>query len=370
MSRDAPLAGAALPFRARPAYRDGLVPGAVEPLREPRPPGPRIGLALGGGSARGWSHIGVIQALEEAGIHPEVVAGCSIGAVVGGCYAAGKLDVLTEFALSLTKRRVMGLLDLRLSGSGLIGGDRLRRRLETDLQGRRIEGLPVRFASVATELGTGHEVWLTRGGLVEAVRASYALPGIFPPLALDGRLLMDGTLVNPVPVSLARSLGADLVICVNLNCDPRVRGGTVIAPADAVERAVAGAAEVRRRFGLLRAWRGAGSRLAGRRRPAGRGPGAPEPEAPEPDVPEPVAPEPNAPGIARVMFDAFNITQDRISRARLERDPPDATVSPQLAEMGLFEFHRAAEAIALGRQAARAALPRIRAAIEGAAARA
>ncbi|KAB1074206.1 patatin-like phospholipase family protein [Methylobacterium planeticum] len=351
------------PFREAALHRSGpvpafVVPGAVEPVRAPRPRGPRIGLALGGGSARGWSHIGVIRALEEAGIHPEVVAGCSIGAVVGGCYAAGKLDVLAEFALSLTKRRVMGLLDVRLSGSGLIGGDRLRQRLEGDLEDRRIEGLPVRFASVATELGTGHEVWLTRGGLVEAVRASYALPGIFPPLALDGRLLMDGTLVNPVPVSLARALGADLVICVNLNCDPRVRGGTVIAPAeaggeaDAVAGAVAGAVEVRRRWSLLGRMRGAGRRLAGRPAAAlpARGPAG-------------------APGIARVMFDAFNITQDRISRARLERDPPDVSVNPRLAEMGLFEFHRAAEAIALGHQAARAALPRIRAALEGASAR-
>ncbi|MDR7038350.1 NTE family protein [Methylobacterium sp. BE186] len=325
-------------------------PGAVEPVRPPCPRGPRIGLALGGGSARGWAHIGVLRALEEAGLHPDVVAGCSIGAVVGGCYAAGKLDALAEFALSLTKRRVVGLLDVRLSGSGLIGGDRLRRRLEGDLADRRIEGLPIRFASVATELGTGHEVWLTKGRLVEAVRASYALPGIFPPLPFDGRLLMDGTLVNPVPVTLARAMGADLVICVNLNCDPRVRGGTVIAPdgPDPVETGVAGAAEARHRWSLLHRVRGAGRRIAGRRSPR---------------------PAEGAPGVARVMFDAFNITQDRISRARLERDPPDVAIGPKLAGMGLFEFHRAAEAIAAGHQAGRAALPRIRAALEGASAR-
>ena len=318
-------------------------PGAVEP-RRPGGTGPRLGLALGGGSARGWAHIGVIRALEEAGLAPAVVAGCSIGAVVGGCYAADKLDALEAFALGLTKRRVMGLLDLRLTGSGLIGGDRLRRRLVQDLAGRRIEDLPVRFAAVATELGTGHEVWLRRGPLVEAVRASYALPGIFPPVHLDGRLLMDGTLVNPVPVALARALGADLVVCVNLNCDPSVRGGLIQPdPADPVERAVAGAVEVRRRWSLLGAVRGRRHRA---REPA-----------------------PSAPGIARVMFDAFNITQDRISRARLERDPPDVSVRPDLAGMGLFEFHRAAEGIALGRAAARAALPRIRATLEGASAR-
>lgn len=332
------------------AFRDadvsGFAPGTVEPVRAADRPGPRIGLALGGGSARGWAHIGVIQALEDAGIHPAIVAGCSIGAVVGGCYAAGKLDLLTQFALGLTKRRVMGLLDLRLSGSGLIGGDRLRRRLLADLGERRVESLPVRFACIATELGTGHEVWLTRGPLVEAIRSSYALPGIFPPVSLDGRLLMDGTLVNPVPVNLARGLGADLVICVNLNCDPRVRGGLIEPDGpDPVGVIVAGAVEQRRRRGLLNAVR---TRMRGAARPR-------QPEAP--------------PGIARVMFEAFNITQDRISRARLERDPPDLSIRPELERMGLFEFHRAAEGIALGRAAARAALPRIRAMIEGAAAR-
>ncbi|MEH3117865.1 MAG: patatin-like phospholipase family protein [Methylorubrum populi] len=336
--------------------------GAVEPV-VPRFRSPRIGLALGGGSARGWSHIGVIEALEEAGIHPEVVAGCSIGAVVGGAYAAGRLGTLKAFALSLTRRRVVGMLDPRITGSGLIAGERLRRRLSRELEGLRIEDLRLAFASVATELGTGHEVWLSRGPLVEAVRASYAIPGLFPPVALDGRLLMDGTLVNPVPVRLARELGADLVICVNLACETRApatvirpeREGPVLAGADEpVERAIEQTLEatVRRRgrWGLLH---GASRRLMGRRRaspprdPAGR----------------------PTPGVARVMLDAFNITQDRISRARLAGDPPDVSIRPLLAEFGQFEFHRAADGIELGREAVRAALPEIRRMIEGAAAR-
>lgn len=327
--------------------------GFVEPVEAPRPRAPRIGLALGGGSARGWAHIGVIEALQEAGIVPEIVAGCSIGAVVGGAYAAGKLDRLKGFALSLTKRRVMGLVDLRLTGSGLIGGERLARRLAQELDDRRIEALPVAFACVATELGTGHEVWLTNGPLVESVRASYAIPGLFPPVNLDSRLLMDGTLVNPVPVRLARELGAELVICVNLACDPRVRGSVIRpeAPPDVenLGEEIAQAVEARSRWALLR---GAGLRIVGRR--------APRIQA---------AAKTGAPGAARVMFDAFNITQDRISRARLATDPPDVTVSPRLAAMGLFEFHRAAEGIALGREAGRAALPEIRRMIEGAAAR-
>lgn len=299
-------------------------PGAVEPVRASCP-GPRVGLALGGGSARGWAHIGVIRALEEAGISPTVVAGCSIGAVVGASYAAGGLDRLETFARALTKRRVVGLLDPRLPGSGLIAGNRLRQRLAADLGERRIQDLPVRFGCVATEFGSGREIHLARGPLVEAVRASYAIPGLFPPVASDGRLLMDGTLVNPVPVALARALGADLVICVNLNGDT---GGPVAREVVTPPRR-----------GLLRLVRGRS------------------------------APEPAAPGIARVVLDAFNITQDRISRARLERDPPDVAIGPNVAGFGLFDFHRAAEGIALGHRAARAALPAIRAALAGAAAR-
>ncbi|SEN79017.1 NTE family protein [Methylobacterium sp. UNC300MFChir4.1] len=309
-------------------------PGTVEPVRAPPSPGPQVGLALGGGSARGWAHIGVIRALEEGGITPTVVAGCSIGAVVGACYAAGRLDRLEAFARALTRRRVVGLIDPRLPGSGLIAGNRLRQRLAADLGERRIETLPIRFGCVATEYGTGHEVSLTEGPAVDAVRASYAIPGLFPPVAHDGRVLMDGTLVNPVPVGLARALGADLVICVNLNGDT---GGPVLreAPHPAPPRR-----------GFLQVVRG---RLPGFDRP-------------EPEI--------AVPGIARVVLDAFNTTQDRISRARLERDPPDVAIGPDLGAFGLFDFHRAAEGIALGHRAARAALPRIRAVLEGAAARA
>lgn len=353
-------------FEASRSLPSDFPEGAVEPV-VPRFRSPRIGLALGGGSARGWSHIGVIEGLEEAGIFPEVVAGCSIGAVVGGAYAAGRIGALKDFALSLTRRRVVGMLDPRLTGSGLIAGERLRRRLSRELEGFRIEELRLAFASVATELGTGHEVWLSRGPLVEAVRASYAIPGIFPPVALEGRLLMDGTLVNPVPVRLARELGADLVICVNLACETRApamvirpeRDDALLDEADEpVERAIEQTLEatVRRRgrWGLLS---GASRRLMGQRLMGRRGP------APTASVGRP------SPGVARVMLDAFNITQDRISRARLAGDPPDVAIRPLLAEFGQFEFHRAADGIALGRQAVRAALPEIRRMIEGATAR-
>jgi NTE family protein len=293
----------------------------------------KIGLALGGGAARGWSHIGVMRVLEREGIVPDVIAGCSIGGVVGGCYAASSLDELETFALSLTKRRVMGLLDFHISGSGLISGDRLKRLLDRDLSEWRVESLPIRFATVATELGTGHEIWLTRGPLVEAMRASYALPGVFDPVKFGGRWLMDGALVNPIPVTVARALGADLVICVNLNGDIRVRG-TVIQShgADEPEHSAEAATEEPRRWALF----------------GGRRDGGARPKRPT-----------DAPGIAAVMMDAFNITQDRIARSRLAGDPPDVMISPKLSPVGLFEFHRADESIALGREATERALPDI-----------
>jgi len=311
--------------------------GTVEDIKAPVERDPRakvkIGLALGGGAARGWSHIGVLRVLEEAGIVPDVIAGCSIGAVVGGCYAAGKLDELEAFALSLTKRRVMGLLDFHFSGAGLIAGGRLQKLLDQDLMDRRVETLPIKFCTIATELVSGHEIWLTRGPLVQAMRASYALPGVFDPVLIKGRWLMDGALVNPIPITAARALGADLVICVNLNGEVRVRG-TVIQSYDAepsdeqeIEEAID---EAPRRWSLFSAARGDKQR------------------------------KPNAPGMATVMVDAFNITQDRIARSRLAGDPPDVMIAPKLAKMGLFEFHRAQECIALGRQATERALPDIR----------
>jgi NTE family protein len=288
----------------------------------------KIGLALGGGAARGWSHIGVMQVLHAAGIIPDVIAGCSIGAVVGGCYAA---EALETFARSLTKRRVMGLLDFHIAGSGLIGGSRLQRLLEQDLTNQRVETLPIRFCTIATELVTGHEIWLTKGPLVQAMRASYALPGVFDPVLIGGRWLMDGALVNPIPITAARALGADLVICVNLNSEVRARA-TVIQSydTDSDEQEIEAALEEPRRWGFF-----------------GRQTQQPRPR------------QPNAPGIATVMVDAFNITQDRITRSRLAGDPPDVMIAPKLSKMGLFEFHRAEECVDLGRQAAERALPDI-----------
>jgi NTE family protein len=297
---------------------------------------PTIGLVLGGGAARGFAHIGVIRALEAHGIVPDVIVGTSIGAVVGGCHAAKELDNLESWARTLTVRGVLGYLDISLAGSGLIGGGHLAARLEAGLKERCVEDLPIRFAAIATEFNTGHEIWLTRGRLSEALRASYSLPGIFPPVRIGGRWLVDGALVNPVPVSAARALGARMVIAVNLNSDLFGRG-TIIASHGPDESDLTAeppkANGFRRMFGGERSLR---RQIFGRR---GR------------------------PGLPTVMVEAFNVMQDRITRARLAGDPPDVLISPRLGGIGWFDFHRATEAIDIGTETATRAIDAVNEAV-------
>lgn len=287
---------------------------------------PSIGLALGGGAGRGFAHIGVLRTLVAHGIVPDVIVGTSIGAVVGGCYAARQLDTLETWARKLTVRSILGNLDISLSGSGLIRGAHLAKQLELALSDTRIDDLPIRFAAIATEFNTGHEIWLTRGRLAEALRASYALPGIFPPVLIGGRWLVDGALVNPVPVSAARALGARLVIAVHLNADMFGRG-TIIAShgSDDADEEAHAAPKVNGFRGIFTRDRFLRRQLIGRR---GR------------------------PGIPTVMVEAFNVMQDRITRARLAGDPPDVLISPRLGQIGWFDFHRAGEAIGIGAEAA------------------
>jgi NTE family protein len=292
---------------------------------------PVIGLALGGGSARGWAHIGILKKLDEAGIRPKIVVGTSIGAVVGGSWASGKLPELEVFARSLTKRSMLGMMDWSIAGSGLLSGDRLRKALEERFKGALIEDLPVKFAAIATEIKTGHEIWLTRGPITDAMRASYALPGIFVPVNVAGRWLMDGALSNPVPVAVARALGAEMIIAVNLHTDVLGRSGVIHehGQPDVLPAAPSPEQDEARR-GLFsavssRIWHPFGASTVD-----------------EKDA---------RPGIMSVMLDAFNITQDRIARSRLAGDPPDVTVGPKIGGIGLSEFHRAEEAIAAGEAA-------------------
>lgn len=286
---------------------------------------PRIGLALGAGVARGWAHIGVLRALERMGIVPDVVCGTSIGALVGGLYAAGKLAELEEWALGLTRGRVLRLMDVNLIGGGLISGERLARAMDETVGEARIEELAKPFIAVCTELSTGHEIWLRDGALIDAVRASYALPGIFAPKLVDGFWLVDGALVNPVPTSVCRAQGCRLVIAVNLNADVfgRIQRMAPMLPDAATE----GDAEEAGRPGLLSRARGGRSILSYLLGRAG------------------------GPNMFEVMINSLNILQDRVTRARLAGDPPDVTIAPHVTHIGLMEFERAEEAIAAGEAA-------------------
>ncbi|UPK32863.1 patatin-like phospholipase family protein [Bradyrhizobium sp. 186] len=302
---------------------------------------PVIGLALGGGAARGFAHIGILRTLLANGIVPDVVVGTSIGAVVGGAYAAGQLDTLEDWGRSLQGvRNILGYLDIRLNGSGLIGGEKLATRLEESIGRTLIEDLPVKFAAVATEVRTGHEIWLTRGRVVDAVRASYALPGIFSPVLIGDRWLVDGALVNPVPVSAARALGAEIVIAANLSSDIFTYSTTVYSHGASPEPVVpvSEVTTAKRRFPrffsvektVKREFFGGGGAR---------------------------------PGISSVMVDAFNIMQDRITRARLAGDPPDLLITPRVGQFGWFDFHRADDLIGFGTRAAERALDSIQEAI-------
>src|SRR3954469_1232092 len=193
---------------------------------------PRIGLALGSGSSRGWAHIGAIRALEERGIKIDLICGTSIGALVGAVYASGQLDELEQWVTSLVWSKVWRLMDFSLKG-GLIRGHRLFNLFRATFRDLEIGELATPFGAVATELNSGREIWLRSGKLLDVVRASCALPGLFTPVVHNGAVLVDGGLVNPVPVSMCRALGADLVIAVDLSWGKlgpyRGRGREVVA---------------------------------------------------------------------------------------------------------------------------------------------
>jgi NTE family protein len=318
-----------------------------------RPRYKRIGLALGGGAARGWAHIGAIRALEDAGIRPDIVCGTSIGALVGAVYANGDLDWLEHWVSRLTWQTVLRLLDLRFSG-GLLGGKKVIDIFAAQFNGRSISELRMPYAAVATELDTGREIWLQDGGVVEAVRASIAIPGIFTPVLREGAWLVDGGLANPVPVSVARALHADCVIAIDLNNDilnGRDFGGLTpeLPPPAALEALVDGeAAEP------------AEPPVALRRN------GKPWPKwlAPNPDyydVHTPPRPSAKVPSLMSAIGQSIDIMQVRITRSRLAGEPADILIQPRLGGMRIFDFHHAAPAIEEGRAAVERMMPAIRA---------
>lgn len=321
---------------------------------------PVIGLALGGGVARGWAHIGVLRALEEAGIRPDIVAGTSIGAVVGGCYVAGKLDPLEAWARRLNRLRMISYMDFKVRQPGLIGGKRLARELRANLGDMAIDSLDRPFISVATDLNSGHEVWLRDGRLVEAVRASYALPGIFPPLTINGRSLVDGALVNPVPVSVCLAMGATMVIAVNLNADLVGRGRI---PGTKFQRATG--FDV---MDYLKTGNGANGETAGSRGESrGESNGRKKNTNSNPNglfglnvvLGKLFGRSTDMPSVFGVMTSSLGIILDRLTRSRLAGDPPDIHIAPRLGHVGLMEFDRAEELIELGYTSTAQAIPDI-----------
>ena len=296
---------------------------------------PKIGLALGSGVARGWAHIGVLHGLAKHGIEPDIIAGASIGALVGGVHLAGHLPALEAWACSLNRRRIVTLLDFKMRAGALIGGERLAGMLNHYIADINIESLPKPFVAVAADLTTGHEIWLREGRLSTALRASYALPGIFPPLHHDHRWMVDGALVNPIPVSVCTALGADITIAVTLQDEflgkVRREGSPIptIAGFDLLD-GVSGAEEE-----VEKARHNPLSRRVFRR-------------------------QPGHPSLFGTMVSSLAILQDRVARARLAADPPDVVIKPRVGHVGLLEFDRAAELIEAGENAVERSLPRYR----------
>jgi len=297
-----------------------------QPMRKSQKP--RLGLALGGGSARGWAHVGVLRALEQAGIRPDLVCGTSIGALVGAAYAAGELDRFEKWVLDLRMKDVISLMDVSLNG-GILKGERLVEFFRHNFVDRPIEELAMPYAAVATALHTGTEVWLREGSTIDAVRASIALPALFTPVMRDGQMLVDGGLVNPVPVSLARAMGADIVIAVDLSADILGRHlRAELEPDIPIDEIGEWKRKLHDNLGALL-------------------PGRTEDEV-------------HWPSMLNVVATSINIMQVRISRSRMAGEPPDAIISPRLAHLGLLDFHRSREAIEEGRRAVEVVMPSLR----------
>jgi NTE family protein len=291
---------------------------------------PKIGFVLGAGSARGWAHIGVLRALTDAGIKPDFIAGCSVGAFVGAAFAAGRLDQLEAWALALDWKGMLKLMDFGLRG-GLIKGERVNEVFHEQFVECDFSELPIQFAAVATDLHSGQEIWLREGKVSTAIGASIAVPGLFRPVRHEDRYLVDGSVVNPIPVSLCRAMGADIVLAVDLGSD------LVGRYARDVDRAPT---EAGRRSFL--------SRVLPRYNPTSD-------RQPEPEV----AP----PSMLETLMGSINIMQLRIARSRLAGEPPDVLLTPRLGHLGLLDYHRAEVAIAEGRDEVTRMLPAIRNAI-------
>jgi NTE family protein len=274
----------------------------------------KIGLALGGGSARGWAHVGVIKALEEANIPIHCIAGTSIGSLVGGYYASGSFEELEHMAETIQWSTVLRYLDVTLPRQGLVEGKKILEFLRGSLKIKTIENLQIPFCAVAADLITGEEIRIKKGNLAEAIRASISIPGIFNPQKKADRWLVDGGLVNPVPVSAVRAMGADIVIAVDLNHDFS-QTGLHLEPNKRADRDEASWVEEMRRHA-----RGASQSLMLKFKEWTIG---------------------NDPVIFDSIGWSVNIMQDQITQKNLLTEKPDFLIRPRLGPIRAFDFHLA-----------------------------
>ncbi|MDQ5985738.1 MAG: putative NTE family protein [Syntrophus sp. SKADARSKE-3] len=306
---------------------DKTIPTSAKPKK--------IGLALGSGSARGWSHIGVISALQKAGVKIDVVSGTSMGAMIAGAYAAGFIGQLEDLVKKLTWPDILSFMDVNLPRAGLFEGDKVTKYLRERMTDLQIEDLPMPFAAVATELNTGKEVWLQEGSLMDAIRASMSMPGILTPFQSGTQWLVDGGLVNPIPVSLCRAMDADIVIAVNLNSDimgrrflTRDKGSSTRNGKGLLSQKLASLINGKLKAGQVSIFK----KLIQE----------------QPD---------RGPSMIQVISKSVYIMQDRITKQRLASDPPDVIITPHLAHIGLLEFNRGEESIEEGYRAAELMMP-------------
>lgn len=305
---------------------------------------PRIGLALGSGSSRGWAHIGIIKTLVKHGVEPDVISGCSIGALVGASYATGKLDQLEAWVRSLTRLDVVRFFEINAGLNGFVNKERLHQFLNKYIcsDDCMIEALPKKFGAVSTDLASGTEVWFSQGPLIEAVWASISLPGLFPAIRHKSHWLVDGGLVNPVPISTCRALGADIVIAVNLNGDIAGKHFREIniepetlpeSPREDSNSLIEIISRTAKEY--------SDSLFSNHKQNRD-----------------------SVPGLFDAIAGSINITQDRITRFRIASDPPDVLITPRLSHISPLEFYRASEAIDAGQKVSELLLPEIKAVID------
>ena len=307
----------------------------------------KIGLALGSGSARGLAHIGVIRALNDAGIHIDCVAGTSIGAAIGAVYASGKLDSMQDAYLAMDWKKIAYFFDVVFPKSGIIDGKKVADFMREYVPSECIEELPLPFKAVATELNSGEEVVLETGDVIDAVRASISVPGMFTPVRRNGRVLVDGGLVNPVPVNVARAMGADIVIAVDIN------HGIVEGKAPAPKAKSQPDTDVLQSLSLLRSepYRSAMERIEKGLRSLESNPTLIQIRA--------WLAEESLPNIFEVLLSSINIMETQITSTRLQIEPPELLIQPPLGSVRFLEFNRAEEIISIGYETTRQQLDRL-----------